>query len=182
MYPYDTSYKPISNVPIVSGATAYDDPDTGYTWLLVINEGLFYGNKLDHTLINPNQIRHYQIDYWDNPYDRMHDLSIVIPGVLTIPMFQIGTKLQFQTRSPTTEELTNITDEFRIELTSAQEWNPDSVQLSSTSMQIQDMPFCQTTLNGDRIYREPSSDEALLHSISPSFITLQELCVSQVQQ
>ena len=182
MYPYDTLYKPISNVPIVSGATAYDDPDTGYTWLLVINEGLFYGNKLDHTLINPNQIRHYQIDYWDNPYDRMHDLSIVIPGVLTIPMFQIGTKLQFQTRSPTTEELTNITDEFRIELTSAQEWNPDSVQLSSTSIQIQDMPFCQTTLNGDRIYREPSSDEALLHSISPSFITLQELCVSQVQQ
>ena len=85
----------------MSAATAYDNPVTGYTWLLIINEGLFYRNKLGHTLLNPNQIRHYQIDYWDNPYDKQHDLSIVIPGVLTIPMFQVGTKLQFQTRSPT---------------------------------------------------------------------------------
>ena len=136
VYPYDNWYKPIANVPIVSGATAYDDPNTGYIWLLVINEGLFYGSKLDHTLINPNQIRHYQIDYWDNLYDRIHDLSIVIPGVFTIPMLQIGTKLQFQTCSPTIEELANVSDKFRIKLTSLQEWNPDSVQLSSTAMQI----------------------------------------------
>ena len=54
MYPYDSSYEPISDVPIVSGATAYDDPDTGLTWLLIINNGLYYGNKIDDTLINPN--------------------------------------------------------------------------------------------------------------------------------
>ena len=58
-----------------------------------MNEGLFYGNKIDRTIINPNQIRHYQIYYWDNTYDRLHNFSIVIPGVLVIPIFQIGTKL-----------------------------------------------------------------------------------------
>ena len=71
MYPYDYPYAPVSNVPIISGATAYDDPDTGLTWLLIINEDLYYGDKPDHTLINPNQIRFNQIDYWDNPFD--HD-------------------------------------------------------------------------------------------------------------
>ena len=76
VYTYDSAYEPISNVPIVSGATAYDDLDTNITWLLIINEGLYYGDKLDHTLINPNQIRFNQIDYWDNPFDQDRSLSI----------------------------------------------------------------------------------------------------------
>ena len=29
VYAYDKSYKPITNVPIVTGATAYDDPRSG---------------------------------------------------------------------------------------------------------------------------------------------------------
>ena len=52
---------PIVGVPIVSGATAWDDPVTGQTYILIINEGLYYGNKMDHSLINPNQIRDYGI-------------------------------------------------------------------------------------------------------------------------
>ena len=36
VFPYDSSYE-----PIVSAATALDDPQTGVTWLLIINEGLF---------------------------------------------------------------------------------------------------------------------------------------------
>ena len=55
VYPYNSSYEPLQNVPIVSGATAWDDPSDGKTWILVINEGLYYGTQLDHSLINPNQ-------------------------------------------------------------------------------------------------------------------------------
>ena len=69
VYSYDTSAAPIQDVPIVTGITAWDCPSTGTTYLLVFNEALYYGNKLDHTLINPNQIRHNGIDYWNNPYD-----------------------------------------------------------------------------------------------------------------
>ena len=177
VYPYDSSYAPIQNVPIVSGATAYDHPSTGQTWLLIINEGLFYGNKLDHTLINPNQIRHYQIEYWDNPYDKEHDLEIHIPGILSIPMFQLGTKLQFQTRSPTAYELNNISSEFRIQLTSAKEWNPETVLLSSLNTNKNDTPFHRINENGDSIYADPTSDEALLHSISPHIVKLQVMCI-----
>jgi len=42
VYAYDKSIKPIENVPIVSGATAWDDPVTGDTYILVINEALYY--------------------------------------------------------------------------------------------------------------------------------------------
>ena len=76
VYAYDKSIKPLENVPIVSGATAWDDPITKQTVILVINEALYYGTKLDHSLINPNQIRHYGIDFWDNPFDKERGLHI----------------------------------------------------------------------------------------------------------
>ena len=57
VYAYDKSIKPIENVPIVSGATAWDDPISGQTYIIVINEALYYGTMLDHSLINPNQVR-----------------------------------------------------------------------------------------------------------------------------
>lgn len=118
VFTYDPTYVPIQNVPIVSSATAYDDPDTGVTWLLIINEALLYGDKLDHALINPNQILFHQIDYWDNPFDRKRPLSMEIPGVLTVPLHLKGTKVQLVTRSPTKSELNSIPLEQRIELTS----------------------------------------------------------------
>ena len=67
-------------VSIVSGATAWDDPVTRQTYILVINEGLFYGNKMDHSLINPNQIRAYGIPLSDNAYDTSQngELSVVM--------------------------------------------------------------------------------------------------------
>ena len=69
VYPYDATYAPMSNVPIVTGATAWTDPMDNKTYILVFNESLYYGTKLKHSLINPNQIRHNGIDFWDNPFD-----------------------------------------------------------------------------------------------------------------
>jgi hypothetical protein len=39
---YNTSIKPIENVPIVSAATSYDNPVTGD----IFDEPLYYGNRL----------------------------------------------------------------------------------------------------------------------------------------
>lgn len=60
VYAYDKSIKPIENIPTVSGATAYPDSR---------NETLYYGDRLDHALINPNQVCAFDIPFWDNPYD-----------------------------------------------------------------------------------------------------------------
>ena len=41
VYAYIKDITPIVGVPIVNGAMAWDDPVTGQTYILVINEGLW---------------------------------------------------------------------------------------------------------------------------------------------
>ncbi len=130
VYAYDTNIKPIENLPNVSGATAYNDPITGTTHILVFHEALYYGNKLDHTLINPNQVRAYGIPFWDNPFDASHSLSIDVDDDLSILLRAIGTKLMFRTRVPTAYEL-ETSD--HIHMTSSTTWNPaDVVMVQAT--------------------------------------------------
>ena len=57
---YGNSYDPVTNVLIVSGATAYDHDD-GNAYILVFHKILYYGTKLRHSLINTNQICHFGV-------------------------------------------------------------------------------------------------------------------------
>ncbi len=84
---------------------SFDDPISGETYILVFNESLYYGNKLDHTLINLYQLRAYGIPLWDNRFDPMHSLSIEVNPTLTISLRAFGTKVGFCTRVPMTNEL-----------------------------------------------------------------------------
>ena len=130
VFPYDKSYKPIQNVPIVTGATAWDDPTSGETFILVFHEALYYGAKLPHSLINPNQIRHQGHGYWDNPYDKDRRLCIdVVDGPL-VPLQHEGTKLLFTSRTPTAQELVDC---IHIEMTSKYEWNPADITLGEVT-------------------------------------------------
>ena len=70
VYAYDKDIAPLNNVPIVSGATAWDDLVTGQTYITIINEALYYGTKLYRSLINPNYIQAYGIPFWYNPYNK----------------------------------------------------------------------------------------------------------------
>ena len=123
VYPYDKAYKPITNVPIVAGATAYDDPITHTTFILIFHEALFYGKNLDHSLINPNKVRANRISYWDNPYDHYRGLNIQADS-LNIPLSADGTKIQFSTRSPTDHEMNTCP---HIEMTSPVPWEPQEI-------------------------------------------------------
>ena len=172
VYAYDTSIKPMEKVPIVSGATAYDDPQSGDTYILMFNESLYYGTKLDHSLINPsNQLRAY---LWDNPYDPLHDLSIDVNPMLRIPLCTFGTKVCFRTRVPTPDELRDCE---HIQMTSPQQWNPCDVDMVQATDQGGSHPWkrqlATTTTANDLLvhrseYLDATSDEALLDSIDPS--------------
>lgn len=164
VFPYDSSYQPITNVPIVTGATAWDCPSTGSTYILVIHEGLYYGSTLDHSLINPNQIRHNGIDLWDNPFDPAHCLCIDIDRGPFIPLSITGTKVFFQTRSPTQHELHSCQ---HIELTSILPWNPADVTLGRVN----------TTDRNDIVLTEHDS---WLYNVNPSLIMLKELFVQNI--
>ena len=70
----------------------------------MINEGLYYGRKLDHSLINPNQLRSFGIQCWDNPFDTDRGLMIQV-YYIQIPMQAQGTKISFESIAPTDDEL-----------------------------------------------------------------------------
>ncbi|CAJ1962218.1 unnamed protein product [Cylindrotheca closterium] len=162
VYAYDSSLPP-THVPIVSGATAYDCPETGSTFILIINEALYYGNKLDHSLFNPNQIRSYGTPLWDNPYDDMHEIGIEATD-LFIPLRSRGTKLLFGTRAPTKKELETC---HHIELTSKVPWEPSTVQLGKLS----------TPRNTP--YEDPRSNDSEMRRLDPVQHNLQQWCVVQ---
>ena len=42
VYAYNQSIKPIEGVPIVNGATTWDNPVSNQTYIFVINEALYY--------------------------------------------------------------------------------------------------------------------------------------------
>ena len=128
VYAYDKEIVPLNDVPIVSGATAWDDTASGQVFILVINEALYYGTKLDHSLIKPNQIRAYGVPFWDNPYDKERGLTIEVDDTVNIQMNTMGTKIQFETRSPKNKELRKCP---KLNLTGKNEWNPSSVSLGS---------------------------------------------------
>ena len=124
--PYTDEYDAIRNVPIVTGATVWTSSQDGAAILLVFNEALWMGDRLHHTLINPNQLRSYGVDAQDNPFAK-EDLAITKADYI-IPLDTQGTTIFCDTQSPTEVELQQLP---RVMLSSAIDWDPQSVQFPS---------------------------------------------------
>ena len=95
--------------------------------ILIVNEALWYGDRLDHSLLNPNQLRHYGCVVHDNPYDFHNPLSIVYGSNILVELDTQGTLIYAQSRTPTDYELEHCPHHI---ITSDNIWNPHSVQLS----------------------------------------------------
>ena len=57
----EVEYESITEIPIATVATAYDCPDTGRVWVLIINKALYFGSKMTDTLLFPNQLQQHGI-------------------------------------------------------------------------------------------------------------------------
>jgi hypothetical protein len=111
----------------VTGATAYTDQATGQVYILVINEGLWSGEKLTNPLINPNQLRYTGVTVQDNPFHSTESMAITHDDVV-LHLHSHGTTIFFETTTPTPQEL----DDYpHIILTFDTEWNPHTVQLAT---------------------------------------------------
>ena len=123
--PYSDSFEPIRNVPIVTGATAVTSTTTGETLILIFNEAIWMGQHLDHSLINPNQLRHHGVTVQDNPYSGT-SLHLASPDAeFVMPMQADGTTIYFNARTPTNHELAHCP---HIVLSSHAQWDPREVQ------------------------------------------------------
>jgi hypothetical protein len=98
--PYTEEYEPIKQVPIVQAATAYDNPDTGETTILILNEALWMGDKMEHTLVNPNQLRAYGVTVQDNPFSTSPTFISTEGHEFTMPLNSKGTILGVITCNP----------------------------------------------------------------------------------
>ena len=69
---------------VVTGATVWTNSQDGAPILLVFSEALWMGDRLYHTLINPNQLRSYRVDVQDNLFAK-EDLAIITANYI-IPL------------------------------------------------------------------------------------------------
>jgi hypothetical protein len=105
--PFSDSYEAIKDVPIATVATAWDDPATGEVIVLYINEALYFGDKMSHTLLCPNQLRAngWQVQDVPKQFEAESAHAIIDPtGTFRMPLEMSGVISYLPTRKPTEKE------------------------------------------------------------------------------
>ena len=59
--PYSNQYAAVRDIPIITGGTAYQCERTGEVFILVINEAIWLGSELNHSLWNAKKMRHFGV-------------------------------------------------------------------------------------------------------------------------
>jgi len=133
--PYRDDYAPIKNVPIVQAATAYQSKYTGQVYILILNEALWMGDSMQHTLVNPNQLRYFGTKVQDNPTSDEPLHLMTEDHKFNLELEMNGTVIFAETHTPSAKELHECP---HIVLSSPHEWDPQNVKFHSQSRAFQD--------------------------------------------
>ena len=79
--------------------------ESGEVVIVIFGEGLWFGNRMDETLINPNRCQSFVIPIYDDPTDKHRPLVIEADFNTHIPMSMVGSTCVFITRYPTDENI-----------------------------------------------------------------------------
>ena len=126
VFPYSGEYQPMTDVPVTTCATVWVCPNTGENYLLVINEALYFGDRLDSSLLCPNQLRDNGLIVEDVPKQYVATSSHSIYDPVTkvrIPLEMKGVISCFETHRPTPKDVAELP---QIVMTSALTWQPGS--------------------------------------------------------
>ena len=124
--PYSSQYEAVQNDPVVTEATVWTNAADGTAYLLIFHESLWMGDKLDHTLVNPNQLQAYGVSIQDNPFDAK-PLSIITVDI-SVELYLEGAIICGDTWTPTESELSRLPC---LILTSPHDWDPHNVSLQT---------------------------------------------------
>lgn len=124
MSPYTDAYEAIKSIAIIQAATTYNNPETGETMILILDEAIWIGDQLRHTLINPNQLHAYRVRVQDNPFNTAPLFLSMEGNKFSMPLTCNGTILCAPTRTPTDHELHTCP---HVILSSEHEWDPQNV-------------------------------------------------------
>ena len=119
--PYSDDYEAKTGIQVVQAATRYTASD-GQEYILILNEALWMPD-LDHTLINPNQLRHSGVTVQDNPYGS--DIMKIQAGDFSFALKSLSTTIYMPTWTPSDSDLEQLP---RVVLSSDCPWDPSTVQ------------------------------------------------------
>ena len=137
--PYSSQYEAVQNVPVVTVATVWTNAADDTAYLLIFHDSLLMGDKLDHRLVNPNQLRAYGVRVQDSPFDAK-PLSITTNDV-SVKLYSEGTIICGDTRTPTEFELSQLP---RLILTSRMTGIP-TTSVSHLAV-VSHLTICQSSL------------------------------------
>ena len=80
--PYLSDYDTIHDIPICTASTAVD-LDSGET--IILEFGLWFGERMEHSLINPNQCRSFGVRVCDDPTDEHRKLGMELSDDYVVP-------------------------------------------------------------------------------------------------
>ena len=128
--PFLSKYTTTYNVEICTAATAWTR-HTGQLYILVFGQGLWFGEMMDRSFINPNQCRSYGILLCDDPTDPHRTLGFET-NTLNISLFIEGTIATMSTCFPSLEELESCQN---IYLSDQESWDPSNVNFEIILME-----------------------------------------------
>jgi hypothetical protein len=124
--PLTDACKAFKSVLTAQAATTHDNPKTGETSILTLHEATWImGNKMDHILVNRDQLRVNGITAQDDPFAQAPIFIATEGNDFITPLTSKGTTLGVTTRTPTDEELQ--TCPHVLELSSECEWDSEKV-------------------------------------------------------
>ena len=147
--PFLNAYAPVKEIPVGRCCTVWTCNDTGREILLVADQMLWFGSQMEHSLINPNQIREYGLPVFDNPFDT--DSYGIDGDDIFIPFATTGTVVYFESRSPTEWEEKHLP----ILLLTGDTWDPTDIQLGTRTREqaaLRTVKTLQVAATGTRWY------------------------------
>ena len=173
-----------ADVPIATCATAWDD-SSGTTYILKVHQALYMGDRgMDHSLLNPNQLRAHGVEVQDNPFEPVQCHIDTGFDDVKIPMSTKGTVIYVNTRTPTEMELCECP---HITLTSSKTWDPHNIKFPRPTTVIDDNQFvvkaCKShyrTCNDDAINTRMVSAAQVIGENTVYSLCLQKNLLSRV--
>jgi len=123
--------KALTNILIATVATVWECPKTLESFLLIVNEALYFGKKLKTSLLCPNQLRNHGLLVHDTltQYDRKSTHSIRTEKGTEMPLEMDGVISFLRMQKPMVEEVQDFGKGIGLQsiiLTSDCVWEPYS--------------------------------------------------------
>ena len=140
VHTFSSEKTPFDRIPIGTAATAWTNR-SGQTYILRLNQALLFGPRLNHSLLCPNQLRHFGHKVDDVPvqFDRDSTHSITLRSELAVndavilPLMIKGVVSYFTSVYPTQLELDTCP---HINLTSDVTWDPNGTHMENLEYQL----------------------------------------------